>query len=249
MKFRIFVLIFLVASCAQGNFSNSKSKNFFSSKGLAYIYNYKDFENKIIKQKLDNDILQISLKELRPGSLIKIINLKTNDEIIIKNTKRIDYPDFYKIMITEEVARKLNLTEEFPFVEVLEVKKNKSFVAKKTKIYKEEEKIHSNAPVESVKIDNISLNTNKIKLKKKINNEKIYIIIGDFYSKKSAEILIDRINKEMSNFDSNKLSLKMINRNKTRLLTGPYRSINLMKNDYIQLKNFGFEELDITINE
>ena len=248
MKFRLFILIFLVGSCAQGNF-NSQSKVFFSSKGLAYIYNNKDYENNIIKQKLNNDTLQIAHNELRPGSLIKIINLKTNDEIIIKNTKRINYPDFYKIMITEEVARKLNLAEEFPFVEILEIKKNKSFVAKKTKIYKEEEKIHSKAPVETVKIDNISKNTNKIKLKKKLNNEKIYIIIGDFYSKNSAEILIDRISKEMSNFNSNKLSIKMINRNKIRLLTGPYRSINLMKNDYIQLKNFGFEELDITINE
>ena len=51
------------------------------------------------------------------------------------------------------------------------------------------------------------------------------------------------------NFDSKKLRLKMINRNKIRLLSGPYRSINLMKNDYIQLKNFGFEELDIFLNE
>ena len=38
----------------------------------------------------------------------------------------------------------------------MEVKKNKSFVAKKTKIFKEEEKIHNNAPVESVTINNIS---------------------------------------------------------------------------------------------
>ena len=249
MKFRILILIFLVSSCAQGHFYSPKSKVFFNSKGLAYIYNNKDYEKKIIKQKLDNDELQIAHKEWPLGSLIKIINLKTTDELIIKNTKKINYPDFYKILITEEVARKLNLAEELPFVEVLEIKKNKSFIAKKTKIYKEEEKIHSNAPVETVKIDNISKNTNKIKLKKKLNNEKIYIIIGDFYSKYSAEILIDRINKEMSNFDSNKLSIKMINRNKIRLLSGPYRSINLMKNDYIQLKKFGFEELDITINE
>ncbi len=32
-------------------------------------------------------------------------------------------------------------------------------------------------------------------------------------------------------------------------MSGPYNSINLMKNDYIQLKHFGFEELDISINE
>ena len=193
--------------------------------------------------------MQVAHKDLRPGSLIKIINLKTNDEIIIKNTKKINYPDFYKILITEQVAREINLTEEFPFVEVLEIKKNKSFIAKKTKIYKEEEKIHSNAPVEIVKIDNISKNTNQIKLKKRLNNEKIYIIIGDFYSKNSAKILKDRISNKLSNFNSKKLSVKMINKNKIRLLSGPYRSINLMKNDYIQLKNFGFEELDITINE
>ncbi len=249
MQFRIIIIIFLLSACAQGNFISPKPKVFFNTKGLAYIYNDIDYDNKIIKQKLDNNTLQIAHKDLRPGSLIKIINLKTNDEIIIQNTKKIDYPDFYKILITEQVARKINLTEEFPFVEVLEIKKNKSFVAKKTKIYKEEEKIHSNAPVETVKIDNISKNTNKIKSKKRINNEKIYIIIGDFYSKNSAEILKDRITNKLSNFDSKKLSVKMINKNKIRLLSGPYRSINLMKNDYIQLKNFGFEELDITINE
>ena len=33
------------------------------------------------------------------------------------------------------------------------------------------------------------------------------------------------------------------------VLSGPYKSINLLKNDYIVLKNFGFEELDIFINE
>ena len=249
MQFRLIIFIFLLSSCAQGNFISPKPKVFFNSKGLAYIYNEIDYNNKIIKQKLDNNLLQVAHKDLRPGSLIKIINLKTNDEIIIKNTKKINYPDFYKILITEQVAREINLTEEFPFVEVLEIKKNKSFIAKKTKIYKEEEKIHSNAPVEIVKIDNISKNTNQIKLKKRLNNEKIYIIIGDFYSKNSAKILKDRISNKLSNFNSKKLSVKMINKNKIRLLSGPYRSINLMKNDYIQLKNFGFEELDITINE
>ena len=29
----------------------------------------------------------------------------------------------------------------------------------------------------------------------------------------------------------------------------PYKTINSVKNDYIQLKNFGFEDLDITIHE
>ena len=33
------------------------------------------------------------------------------------------------------------------------------------------------------------------------------------------------------------------------VISGPYNSINLVKNDYIELKIFGFEELDIYINE
>ena len=155
MKYKIIILIFLLNSCTQ-NYSALKNDKFYNSKGFAYIYNEKDFINKIIKKRLDNNTLQIAHNKLRPGSLIKITNIKTNDFIILKNNKRFKYPDFYKIIITKPVADEINLKTDLPLVEVIEVKKNKSFIAKKTKIYKEEEKIHSNAPVETVKIDNIS---------------------------------------------------------------------------------------------
>ncbi len=245
MKFRIFILFLLISSCAQ-NFNRVDSNKIFNSKGFAYIYNEKDFIDKVIKQKLDNDALQIVHDKLRPGSLIKIINIKTNDSIVLKNNKKFDYPEFYKIIITDAVADKINLNQNLPLVEVIEIKKNKSFVAKKAKIFKEEEKIHSNAPVETVSIDNIS---KKRKAQSKPVNDNLYIIIAEFYSKNSAYNLKKRITKELTNFDVKKLYIKSKKTNKITLLSGPYKSINLMKNDYIQLKNFGFEELDITINE
>ncbi len=62
-------------------------------------------------------------------------------------------------------------------------------------------------------------------------------------------MLKNRISKELSNFDSKKLRLKSQKTNKIKLLSGPYTSINLIKNDYSKLKKFGFEELDIIINE
>tara|TARA_Y100000817_G_scaffold301657_1_gene281846 strand:- start:119 stop:853 length:735 start_codon:yes stop_codon:yes gene_type:complete len=244
MKYKIVILILLLTSCAQ-NFSNLESNKSFSSKGFAYIYNDKDFTDKIIKRKLDNNAFEIAHNNLRPGSLIKIINVKTNDSIILKNSKRFDYPDFYKIIITKPVADEINLKTDLPLVEIIEVKKNKSFVAKKTKIFKEEEQIHSNAPVETVTINNIS----KKKEVKKAVKDKFYIIIAEFYSKNSARLLKERITQELENFDSKKLYTKVKKTNKITLLSGPYKSINLMKNDYIQLKNFGFEELDISINE
>ena len=216
------------------------------SQGFAYIYKDEDFINKLIKKEFDTNSLQIAHNKLRPGTLIKIINIKTNESIILKNNKRLEYPEFYKILITEPVANEINLQVDSPLVEVIEIKKNKSFVAAKTKIYKEEEKIHNNAPVETVKINNISKNNSK---KNKTKKEKFYIIVGEFYSKDSALFLKKRITQELKSFNSKKLYIKSKKSNKITLLSGPYNSINSMKNDYIQLKNFGFEELDISINE
>ena len=245
MKYKLIIIFLFLISCAQ-NYSKSELKKPFNSKGFAYIYNQEDFINKIIKKKLDHNTLQIAHNRLKPGSLIKITNIKTNDSIILKNNKRFEYPDFYKIIITKPVADEINLKTDLPLVEIIEVKKNKSFVAKKTKIYKEEEKIHSNAPVETVTINNIS---KKKKVINKVTKDKLYIIIAEFYSEGSANLLKKRITKELKNFNSKKLYINSRKSNKITLLSGPYSSINLMKNDYIQLKNFGFEELDISINE
>jgi rare lipoprotein A (peptidoglycan hydrolase) len=245
MRYKLIILLLFLTSCAQ-NYSRLDLKESFNSKGFAYIYNEKDFIDKVIKRKLDNNSLQIAHNKLRPGSLIKITNIKTNDSIILKNSKRFQYPEFYKIVITQPVADEINLKADLPLVEINEIKKNKSFVAKKTKIFKEEEKIHNNAPVETVIINNIS---KKQKVKNKALKDKFYIVIAELYSKNSASLLKKRITQELKNFDSKKLYINSRKSNKITLLSGPYSSINLMKNDYIKLKNFGFEELNISINE
>ena len=133
-----------------------------------------------------------------------------------------------------------------PILEIIELKKNKSFIAEKAKVFNEEKKIPSNAPVTSVKISNIS--KNKIK-KNKNSKDNIYIHIASFYSKDTAKFLKQRIVEELTEFDNKKLKIKQINNKETQVISGPYSSINLLKNDYIKLKNFGFEELDILINE
>ncbi len=243
-KILIIILLFLNFSCAQNYYKNNQKKP-YNSKGFAYIFNETDYNDRIITKKLNNNLLEVAHQDLRPYTLIKVINPKTNDSIILKNKKKISYPNFYAILITKQVAEKINLNPELPLVEVLELKKNKSFKAKKSKIYQEEKKIHSSAPVETVKIDNISVNKNNSKLKK----EKFNIIIGEFYSKDSANILKKRITKELTNFSIKKLHIKTKKKGKTILLSGPYTTINSVKNDYIKLTDFGFEELDISIHE
>ena len=51
------------------------------------------------------------------------------------------------------------------------------------------------------------------------------------------------------NYDIKKIRIKKKTSKEFEVLSGPYKSINSLKNDYIDLKIFGFEELDIIINE
>ena len=163
MKYKIIIVFLVFYSCT---INNTKIDNRipYNSKGFAYIYNDEDFKNNIIKGKLDNSLMQVSHSNLNNNTPIKIINPKNNESLTIRNFKRIKYPDFYKILITKKVAEKLGIQSNFPLIEILEIKKNKSFIAKKAKIYSEEKKISSNAPVTSVQISNISK-----KKKKSIN--------------------------------------------------------------------------------
>ncbi len=245
MNYKYLLIIFFLASCTT-NSTKLENRIPYNSKGFAYIYNDNDFDMKIIKGKLDNNELQISLPYLKINALIKLINPKTNDSLIVKNSKKIKFPDFYKVMITEKVAQTLNIDKSLPLIEILEIKKNKSFIAKKAKIFNEEKKISSNAPVTSVQISNISKNVKKTKKQK---NNKIFITIATFYSEEVAEFLKKRISKEIPNYETKKLKLRKKSNKEIALISGPYKTINLVKNDYILLKKFGFEELDISTDD
>ena len=245
MKYSFLLCAIILFSCSS-NTTKLENRSPYSSKGFAFIYNDADYNNKIISGKLDNAELQISHSKLSNNTLIKIINPKTNDSVAIKNLKKIKYPDFYKILITKKVSEKLNLDLKSPLVEVIEIKKNKSFVAKKAKIFKEEKKISSKAPVTSVQISNIS---KEKKSKRNLKKDQFFILIGSFYREDTAIFLKQRINKEIPKFDTNKLKIIKKSNKNINLVSGPYDTINIMKNDYFELKKFGFEDLDISTNE
>ena len=246
MKYNIIILFFfLVVSCAS-QLQTLNKKEPYTSNGFAYIYNELDFNDKIIMGKMNNNLLQISHQNLKIGTLVKISNPKNKESLILKNVKRIRYPDFYKILITKAVAQKLKLDSNLPLLEISEVKKNKSFVAKEAKTYNEEKKISSKAPVTSIQISNIA---KEKKSKNKKKTDQIFIHLGSFYSIDTAKFLRQRIIKDVPNFNIKKLMIERKNDKETLVISGPYNSINSVKNDYILLKTFGFEELDIYFNE
>ncbi len=241
MKFKIFIFLFFI-SCTTNYDSGITSVN---SKGFAYIFNAKDYENKIISKNFDNYENSIGHPNLKVGSLIKIINPENKKFIILKIKKRVDYPTFFNILITKPVAAFLGLDPELPYVEYYQIKKNKSFVADRAETNNEEKNVYSKAPVTSVKIDNISIiKSNKIKDVKTFS-----MILGTFYSLNSAEMLKKSLTMKLTNFNKKKLLIKQEGKNKFTLLAGSYKAINLLKNDYIVLKEYGLEQIDIKINE
>ena len=82
MKFKIIIFLFCIFSCTPNSSINLK-KN-YSAKGFAYIYNNSDNTEQIIKGKMNNNIMQISQQNLRIGALIKIINPKNNESLVLK---------------------------------------------------------------------------------------------------------------------------------------------------------------------
>ena len=139
MQFKIFIFIFLIFSCTP-NHTKIENRKPLNTTGFAYLYSENDYDAKIIKKKLNNELLQISHKNLRTGTLIKLINPRTNESIVLKNLKRINYPEFYKILITKPVAKKLNINTELPIIEVLELKKNNPLLLKKQKFIKKKKR-------------------------------------------------------------------------------------------------------------
>ena len=239
MKFKIIILFIFFYSCVPLYNQNIS----YNSSGFALIFNQNDYLNKKISKKLNNDNFEVAHRILKPGTIVRITNPSNKSSMVIKITKRADFPTLYNLLISQAVADKLDIRNNDPFVELISVKKNKSFVAQEAKIFKEEKKIHSSAPVEKVKIDNIS-KKNEIEVSSKITYS---IIIGEFYSLKSVNelkgLLAKNLNIDIRKFKTNKTKMNVI------LKTGPYNSLESIEIDYSKLKKYGFEELDILRNE
>ena len=54
MKFNLLILIIIFTSCST-NYTKIDNRKPYNAKGFAYIYSIDDYENKIIKKKIDNN--------------------------------------------------------------------------------------------------------------------------------------------------------------------------------------------------
>ena len=231
-------------SCAGIDKKNSSSKDeriYYSSSGFALIYKDYLYENKTINKKINNDKILLLHRSLKTNTAVRITNLKNSKSLDTKIYRKAKYPKIFNVLISEKIASILDLDTENPYVEIIELKKNKTFVAKEGNIFEEERNVAEKAPVDEIKMDNIT-EIEKTSDPQKIKKEKFVIIISDFYYKDSASNLKKELSKKIS---VNSISIKKINNTKYRLLAGPFENFNALKTTYISLNNLGFEDLNI----
>ncbi len=246
MKYlKVFLILFslLIFSCTQ--YPNVGSKKidrlYYTSKGFALIYNEDLFLKKIINKKIDNSKIVTMHRSLKKNTKVKIINPKNLKAIEAKVIKKVEYPPIFNIIISAEIASILDLDINNPYIEVMEIKKNKTFVAKESSIFEEEKNVANKVPINEVVVDDLTVekNDSKEKITKK---KKFILVISDFYYSDTAFSL----KNELINKTNNKnIYVKKISDNKYRLMAGPFNNFNALKSIYISLNNLGFENLNI----
>ena len=237
MKYKLIAFFFLITSCA--NYAaNFEKKPGYSASGFAYIAIS-------TPPSLENDNFFISHNKLKAGTKIRITNPLNKKSLEATIKKKIKYHNFYKALICKSIAEKLDLSLEFPFVEVNEIKLNKSFIAKKAVTDSAEKNIANKAPIDLININNISQQKTKF-----INKKNTYsILVAEFYNLSSAKFLKEKLGSILENSNYQLVYINKKSEKKYELSMGPYNTINKLKNDYIALVDSNFEDLDIKIND
>ena len=245
----LILILFFLCSCSI-NVANKKvpeslSLSGFKNNGFTLVYDDKLYKNEIISSKIDDRDLLIFQKNLKKGTTVKIKNNMNGKSIIVKVGNNANYPAFNNSVVTKRIASELELDFDEPYVEILEILNNSSFVAKKAKTFDEEKKVANKAPIESISIND--LNSNEPTLIKNKKKKFSYIIkIADFYFYDSAKLMKKRIKEETK---VEKIKLKSLSETNYRVFLGPFYNLNSLKKAFNDISLLNFENIEIIKND
>ena len=237
------LLTISLCSCADYQTQKQDQKEYYSSSGFVLIYEEDLFIQKVVNKKINNNEFVILHNSLKKNTPIKIINPKNSKVLETKVHKKGNYPKIFTVVISNKIASFLELDLENPFVEIIEVKKNKTFVAKEGNIYEEERNVADKAPVDQISMSVLSDEQTE-NTRKNVPQNKYIIVVGDFYYEESALNLRNDLVKKTK---IGNISVKKINNKKYRLLVGPFKNFSALKTSYISLNNLGFDALNVKI--
>ena len=236
-----------MSCCNQYDQKNSKKLEIkidkkYRNSGFALIYN----ENLNIK-KLEDRSLNIFHGNLKKRSLVKITNPNNGKSLIAEvKSNRVNFSKFYNSIISKRIAETLEVDPSEPFVELTLVTKDSTFVVQKARTFEEEKEVAEKAPIDGIKISNLNADNNKKKKNSSKKNFLYSIKIADFYYKKTAQLMINRIVTETS---LKKPKIQELSKNNYRVLIGPFNDINLLKNSFEKMNSLYFENMEIIRND
>ena len=248
MNYKIIILICFCTflfSCEQS--TNNKSKKIiietndrYKNYGFALVYS----KNLGIKE-LENRSLNIYHKSLKRKSIVKISNPENGKYLIAEvKSNKIKFSNFYNSILSLRIAEELELNLAEPYIEIVLVSKNSTFIAKKAKMFEEEKTVAEKAPVDGILINDLNVK----KVKNKIKKNKIFsysIKVADFYYEDTAQKMINRIKIDTS---INNLIIKRLSETKYRVLIGPFNDIKSLRDSFEKMNSFNFENLEILKN-
>ena len=250
MNYKILIIIifaYFLVGCEQNKLNkieiDKKTFDKYKNSGFALIYNKELKAKKKITKKLDNRSLFIFHKNLKKNSFVKITN-PTNQKTIIAEvvSNQVQFSDFYNCVISLRIAEELSLDLHEPYVDLVLISQDSSFIAKKAKTFEEEKKIAEKAPIDGIQIDNLgseNLQKNDPTQEKFFNYS---IKIADFYYKDSAKSMSDRIINETN--IKNPI-IKTLSKTKYRVLLGPFNDIKKLEESFNEIKSLDFENIEI----
>ena len=249
MNYKSILIVFFIflVGCEQNNLKkdvvNREIMSKYKNSGFTLVYDPVLKKEKKISKKIDNKSLFIFHKNLKKNSFVKItnpINQKTVIAEVISN--KVSFSDFYNSVITSRIADELSLNLNEPYIDLVLISQNSTFIAKKAKTYNEEKKVAEKAPVDGIQIDNLG-DVNQPKNKAKKDNIFSYSIkIADFYYKDSAKNMSDRIIDETNITNP---VIKTISNTKYRVLLGPFNDIKKLEDSFNEIKSLDFENIEI----
>ena len=143
--------------CEQLKNNNSSKLNFKPEKkykniGFALIYN-----DDLDLKKLDQRSLQIFHKTLKAKSQVKITNPINNKSLIAEiKSNRVKFSSFYNSIITNRITETLEINPSEPYIEIVLISKDTTFIANKTKTFNEEKEVAEKAPIDGIQISDLS---------------------------------------------------------------------------------------------
>ena len=245
----LLIIFFFLYSCTTESLvKNRSSKNLvngYSNKGFALIYSENLYKQNIVSKKISERSLTIFQKKLKKNTQVKITNILNNKSIIGIVGKNSKYPSFNNSVLSIRIADELDLDNNQPYVEILEILENSIFIAQKAKTYDEEKNVAVKAPVDGISINDLNIEKKSDNIN--FSSEFSYSIkIADFYFNDTALMLVNRIKTE--NLIKNP-KIKKISDKKYRVYLGPFNNINSLQKSYNDIKILKFENIEIIKND